>query len=117
LSSADHKPPGSSRRLDQWLWFARLAKTRSLAARLCSAGTVRLNGFPLSKPNRMLRIGDVVAVPQGAYWRTVRVLALGSRRGPANEARRLYEEVAPPTRLADLRPAWEPLLIGGDPES
>jgi ribosome-associated heat shock protein Hsp15 len=117
LSAAAHTHEAPSRRLDQWLWFARFTKTRSLAARLCGAGAVTLNGRPLSKPNRILHIGDVIAVSQGAYRRTVRVLGLGSRRGPADEARLLYEEIAPPTRLVDLRPAWEPLLIGGDPKS
>ena len=116
MSTTDHKPPGLSRRLDQWLWFARVVKTRSLAARLCSAGAVTLNGLPLGKPNRILRIGDVVTVPQGAYRRTLRVLALGSRRGPANEARLLYEEIAAPVRLAELAVVWQPLLAESDPE-
>jgi ribosome-associated heat shock protein Hsp15 len=116
LSSADRKPPGSSRRLDQWLWFARLVKTRSLAARLCSGGAITLNGLPLGKPNRILHIGDVVTVPQGAYRRTVRVFALGWRRGPANEARLLYEEIAAPVRLADLAAVWQPLLAESDLE-
>ena len=98
------------RRLDQWLWFARLIKTRSLAARLCTVGAVTLNGLPARKPNRIIRVGDVIESPQGTYQRTVRVLALGSRRGPAIEARRLYEEIAAPARLAEMGPAWEPLL-------
>ena len=116
MSNADHKPPGSGRRLDQWLWFARLVKTRSLAARLCGGGAVTLNGLRLGKANRILRIGDVVTVPQGAYRRTLRVVALGSRRGPANEARLLYEEIAAPVRLAELAAVWQPLLAEGDPE-
>ncbi|MBV8122438.1 MAG: RNA-binding S4 domain-containing protein [Alphaproteobacteria bacterium] len=110
--SEDHRSPsGSNRRLDQWLWFARLVKTRSLAARLCAAGVVTLNGLPVRKSNRIIRVGDVVVAPQGAYQRTVRVVAMGTRRGPAIEARQLYEEVATPARLAEAALPWEPLLI------
>lgn len=75
-----------------------------------------LNGATIRKPNHPVRRGDAIAAPQGAYRRTVRVLALGSRRGPASEARLLYEDIAAPIRLADLIAAWEPLLADGDPE-
>lgn len=102
-------------RLDQWLWFARFVKTRSLGARLCVAGTVAINGVPVKKPNQSVRVGDVVVLPQGGWQLTVRVLALGSRRGPATEARGLYEEAAAATRLRDLAPAWAPLLAEDGP--
>ena len=101
-------------RLDQWLWFARLAKSRSLAARLCAAGAVAVNGSPVKKANHPIRMGDIVVLPQGGWQRTVRVLALGIRRGPAPEARLLYEEAAVSTCLADLAPAWMPLLAGDE---
>jgi ribosome-associated heat shock protein Hsp15 len=71
---------------------------------------VAINGIPVKKPNQSVRIGDVVVLPQGGWQRTVRVLALGSHRGPAIEARRLYEEAAAALRLRDLMPGWEPLL-------
>lgn len=99
----------SSRRLDQWLWFARFAKSRSLAARLCTAGAVSVNGVAVGKANHTVRTGDVVVVPQRGWERTVRIVALGVRRGPANEARTLFEEAAPARRTE--RPAWEPLLL------
>jgi ribosome-associated heat shock protein Hsp15 len=102
------------RRLDQWLWFARFVKSRSLAARLCVTGVVTVNGMAVRKPNHMLRIGDILAAPQGAFYRTVRLLSLGSRRGPPSEARKLYEEGAAPVHLSDLAPAWTPLLMGDD---
>ena len=103
-------------RLDQWLWFARFAKSRSLAARLCAAGAVAVNGSPVKKPNHLIRSGDIVLVPQGRWQHTVRVAALGMRRGPAVEARLLYEEAALSVRLADLAPAWMPLLGADEPE-
>jgi ribosome-associated heat shock protein Hsp15 len=103
-------PERAKTRLDQWLWFARFVKSRSLAARLCAAGAVAVNGAPAKKPNQSVRIGDVVVLPQGGWQRTVRILALGARRGPATEARLLYEESAAALRLKDLMPGWEPLL-------
>ena len=107
-------PPPPSRRLDQWLWFARLVKTRSLASRLCAAEAVTVNGATIRKANHTVRIGDTVVVPQGAFRRTVRVLALGLRPGPAAEARSLYEEIAIPVHRSELAPAWEPLLVDED---
>ena len=114
LSAGALGPEAPGRRLDQWLWFARLAKSRSLAARLCAAGAVTVNGVAARKANHPIRIGDIVAVPQGPFQRRVRVLALGARRGPAVEARQLYEDIAAPIRRADLAPAWEPLLADSD---
>ena len=108
-SEASPAPP--SRRLDQWLWFARFVKSRSLAARLCAAGAVAVNQAAVRKANHQIRAGDTIVVPQGAFRRTVRVLALGARRGPAAEARTLYEETAAPRRLADFVPSWIPLLV------
>ena len=104
----------SKARLDQWLWFARFVKSRSLAARLCAAGAVTVNGSPVKKANHPVRMGDIVVLPQGGWQRTVRVVALGIRRGPAPEARLLYEEAAVSIRLADLAPAWMPLLAGDE---
>lgn len=103
----------ASRRLDQWLWFARFVKSRSLAARLCAAGAVTVNGVAIGKPNHAVRAGDVVGVPQGPWQRTVEVVALGVRRGPALEARTLFREKEA-VRRADLAPAWEPLLLADD---
>lgn len=104
----------TSRRLDQWLWFARFVKSRSLASRLCTSGAVAVNGEIKRKANHLLRIGDTVAVPQGALCRTVRVLALGARRGPAKKAQLLYEEAAAPVHRSELLPVWTPLLVGED---
>jgi ribosome-associated heat shock protein Hsp15 len=103
-------PERAKTRLDQWLWFARFVKTRSLAARLCAAGAVAVNGAQAKKPNQSVRIGDIVVLPQGGWQRTVRVLALGVRRGPASEACLLYEEAGAALRLRDIAPGWEPLL-------
>lgn len=100
----------ASRRLDQWLWFARFAKSRSLAARLCAQGAININGVAVAKANHAVRLGDVVTLPRGSWQRTVEVLALGVRRGPASEARTLYRETGS-VRRADPATAWEPLLL------
>jgi ribosome-associated heat shock protein Hsp15 len=109
LTAIAMAPERAKTRVDQWLWFARLAKSRSFAARLCAAGAIRVNGATVTKPNQTVRVGDFVVVPQGGVQRTVRVLALGVRRGPASEARALYQETAA-ARLHDLAPIWVPLL-------
>jgi ribosome-associated heat shock protein Hsp15 len=114
LSGGNASPARATRRLDQWLWFARFVKSRSLAAQLCTAGAVTVNGLTVSKANHMVRIGDAITLPQGAFCRTVRVLALGWRRGPAAEARSLYEETVAPVHRSEPEPAWTPLLVGDD---
>jgi ribosome-associated heat shock protein Hsp15 len=102
-----------SRRLDQWLWVARFVKSRSLASRLCMARAVRLNGMIVRKGSHAIRVGDVVVVPQGVLLRTIRVKALGWRRGPPAEARLLYDETAAPVYVRELTPSWKPLLDEG----
>jgi ribosome-associated heat shock protein Hsp15 len=97
----------TTRRLDQWLWFARFAKSRSLAARLCTGGAVSVNGEKARKASHSIRPGDLLGLRLGKSRRKIRILALGDRRGPAPEARELYEEVAIEERPA---PEWEPLL-------
>src|SRR5437588_316234 len=87
---------------------------RPLRFRVRGAGTFTVNGSPVKKANHSIRMGDIVVLPQGGWQRTVRVLALGIRRGPAPEARLLYEEAAVSTCLADLAPAWMPLLAGDE---
>ena len=81
-------------RLDKWLWQARFFKTRALAAELAERRKIRINRLVITKPHYRVRPGDVLTFPQGRTVRVVRVLALGTRRGPASEAQTLYEEVA-----------------------
>jgi len=84
-------------RLDIWLWHARVARTRGLCARLVAAGAVRLNRQPIDKPHARVRPGDVLTLALGSaergLVRVLRVQALAERRGPAPEARQLYEEL------------------------
>jgi ribosome-associated heat shock protein Hsp15 len=83
-------------RLDKWLWHARFARTRSLAAKLVAEARFRINGNPTEKAHHAVRPGDVLTFPLGPHIRVIKVLALGVRRGPAPEARLLYEDLEPP---------------------
>jgi ribosome-associated heat shock protein Hsp15 len=93
-------------RVDKWLWAARLAKTRSLAAEAVSGGRVEINGQRV-KPSKEVRPGDEIEVTTGPYRRVVIVQALAERRGPAKEAVLLYSEtqesIAARERLAAQR--------------
>jgi ribosome-associated heat shock protein Hsp15 len=89
-------------RIDRWLWFARLFKSRTLAAEACAAHHVRSNGAPIAKPGHPVRVGDVLTFMRGPHVCVVKVLALATRRGPYEEARHLYEDLSPPpARPAD----------------
>ena len=80
-------------RLDKWLHHARFWKTRSAAAEAVAGGRVRLNGRRVTKPAQPVGPGDTLTFVQGARVRLIRVLALGDRRGPAEEARGLYHDL------------------------
>ncbi|MCL2427872.1 MAG: S4 domain-containing protein [Alphaproteobacteria bacterium] len=80
-------------RLDKWLWCARMMRARSECARLVAGGTVRINRQPTDKPHARLRVGDVLTLPLHGSVRVLRVCSLAARRGPAPEARLLYEEI------------------------
>ena len=80
-------------RIDRWLWAARFFKTRSSAAAAVSGGKVHLNG-QRTKPAKAVRAGDRLDVRRGDSRWEITVLATAERRGPASEARMLYEEVA-----------------------
>jgi len=89
-------------RLDKWLYFARLAKSRTLAAEWILAGKVRVNRVRAGKPSHLLRAGEVVTIALHGRVLVLKVLAAGQRRGPAPEARGLYEVLSPaPTRPDD----------------
>jgi ribosome-associated heat shock protein Hsp15 len=102
-------------RIDKWLWAARFFKTRSIASAAIDAGHVDLNG-ERAKPSKSVREGDEVRIRVHQDTHIVMVRAMSERRGPASEARLLYEETEASRverqRLAELRrlaptPAYE----------
>lgn len=101
-------------RLDKWLWQARFVKSRSLAAKLIETAGIRVNGQRIAKPAYAVGQGDVLTFALGTRVVVARILALGTRRGPAPEARALYEDLSPPPPPPDLsRPVP---VAGGKPD-
>jgi ribosome-associated heat shock protein Hsp15 len=83
-----------SLRLDKFLWFARIVKTRSLAQALAEGGRLRLGGRIVDRAHAAVRAGDVLSFAVRGRVRVLRVEALPTRRGPPAEARALYTELA-----------------------
>ena len=80
-------------RIDRFLYFIRLTKSRSLAQKIVDAGHIRIDGKRVEKHSEEVRPGSVIALPLRDQVRVLRVLTLPARRGPATEARRCYEEL------------------------
>ncbi|MFP5508736.1 MAG: RNA-binding S4 domain-containing protein [Alphaproteobacteria bacterium] len=107
--------PAPGMRIDKWLWHARFFKTRTLAAATVSAGHVRINSVKVAKPAQGVSPGDVLTFAQGNTVRVVRVIAHGTRRGPAPEAQTLYADLTPaPPPQEDVSSAPQP-QDGGRP--
>jgi ribosome-associated heat shock protein Hsp15 len=83
-------------RLDKWLFQARFFRSREAAATVVTEGHLRLNGQHCLKPGHVVGVGDVLTFVQAGQVRVVRVLAIGQRRGPADEARGLYHDLDAP---------------------
>ena len=100
MSNTDNPSGTSGQRIDKWLWFARVIKSRTLAAELVTDGKVRINRNRVEKPSQMVKPGDVLTIALGTRVRIFEVRAPGIRRGPATEAQALYVDLtpAPPPR-------------------
>ena len=88
-------------RIDRFLYFIRLVKSRTLAQGVIDTGHVRIDGKRVDKSSEEVRAGSVVALPIHDRVRILRVLELPTRRGPAREARACYEELA----IDEVKPA------------
>ncbi|WP_331461932.1 RNA-binding S4 domain-containing protein [Roseibium limicola] len=100
-------PAGSGGlRIDKWLWYARVTKSRSLAQKLASGGSVRLNGDKISSASKAVKVGDVLTITKERQILILKVKAMATRRGSYPEACLLYEDLSPPpSPKADFRPA------------
>lgn len=96
-----NNPPAT--RADRWLWAARAFKTRALAAAACDGGKVSVNGAT-AKPHKLIRPGDEVVFTTPGGKRVWKVLDVAERRGPASDARQLYEDHSPPPPPRDPGP-------------
>ena len=96
-------------RIDKWLWHARVVRTRSAAAALSDSGLVRINGARIDTSSRPVRPGDVVTIALDRNVRILKVVGFAERRGSAEIARVLYEDLKPPPE-----PPKEPSAGGRD---
>ena len=105
LSEPAEAQPAQTQRLDKWLWFARITKSRTLAAQLVLDGKVRVNRVKAAKPSHALRPGDALTIAIRGNIEVLRVLAPGVRRGPPPEARQLYEVLSSTGSRLPAQPA------------
>ena len=82
-------------RLDKYLWFVRLVKTRTLAQAITADGHLRIDGRAVDRAHAAVRVGNVLTFPLNGRVRILRVEALPARRGPAPEAQACYADLSP----------------------
>ena len=108
MARHEEQPVGQARqRIDKWLFFARLRKSRSLAAKSVESGDVSVNGVNIRQPSHAVRPGDVVVLSLDRHDMVVQVLQPGERRGPYEEARLLYRDMTPPPPPREERNLFE----------
>ncbi|MDG3577550.1 RNA-binding S4 domain-containing protein [Rhizobium sp. YJ-22] len=105
----DERQPqtGSRQRIDKWLFFARMAKSRSLAQSQIQSGLVRINGERVVQPSHAVRPGDRVELTLDRRDIVLMVKLPGERRGPFSEAQLLYEDLSPPADAAKRHTPFE----------
>ncbi|MBD9450731.1 RNA-binding S4 domain-containing protein [Rhizobium sp. RHZ02] len=96
MSSETQPGSGSRQRIDKWLFFTRMIKSRSLAQSHIQSGHVRINGERALQPSQMVKTGDRVELALERRDVVLIVKSGGERRGPYEEARLLYEDLTPP---------------------
>lgn len=89
-------------RLDRFLWWVRLAKTRSAAQAIAADGHLRIDGRPVDRAHTCVRVGNVLTFATHGRVRVVRVEALPHRRGPAPEAQGCYQDLSQPMPPANV---------------
>ena len=87
-------------RVDKWLWHARVVRTRGAAADLVTAGHVRINGVRVVAASHLVRLGDVVTIALDRRVRLLKATGYAARRGSADDARGLFEDLTPPAAAA-----------------
>lgn len=106
-------PASPKIRIDKWLWYARVLKTRSLASKAVQAGHIRVNRNKVTSASHGLKVDDVLTIALHSQIKVLKVEALGSRRGPAPEAALLYEDLTPipdkseQSKISDKTPSPE----------
>ncbi|WP_373084545.1 RNA-binding S4 domain-containing protein [Sneathiella sp.] len=101
----DALPASANIRVDKWLWYARFFKSRSLAAKMVQSRKLRLNSIIQPKASTAVKADDILTFAQDRVIRVIKIRDIGVRRGPAPEAQKLYEDLAPPEKS---KPVVEP---------
>ncbi|KQV20396.1 RNA-binding protein [Rhizobium sp. Root1203] len=96
MSGETQPSTGSRQRIDKWLFFTRMVKSRSLAQSRIQSGHVRINGERVAQPSHMVKTGDKVELSLDRRDVVLIVKSGGERRGPFEEARLLYDDLTPP---------------------
>jgi ribosome-associated heat shock protein Hsp15 len=86
-------------------------KTRSLAARLCADGLVKIGVKIATRCAEPVHRGDIVTLSYGGWRRSIEVFDFGERRGPPSEAQALYRVLGEPVKLSITDPDWTPLIV------
>lgn len=108
MADGREQPSGPARqRIDKWLFFARLRKSRSLAAKSVEQGDVSVNNQPIRQPSFNVKPGDIIVISLDRHDLVVKVLLPGTRRGPYEEARALYEDLTPPPPPKEARSLFD----------
>lgn len=105
--------PADRQRIDRWLWHARIVRTRSLAATLAQSGHIRINGQRVTAASRPVRIGDVLTIALAGGVKVLRVQGFAERRGNADDARLLFEDLSPPPSPRNDPPPQGPVREPG----
>ena len=90
-----HINPGSpTQRVDKWLWFTRIFRTRTNAKNACLSGAIRINS-EVAKPSSPVHISDEVSVRLHGQERKLDVLLLLEKRVGAPIASAAYVDKTP----------------------
>ncbi|WP_288426719.1 RNA-binding S4 domain-containing protein [uncultured Agrobacterium sp.] len=101
MGDKEQSQDSGRQRLDKWLFFARMVKSRSLAQSYIQSGNVRVNGAPVRQASHVVKIGDRLDISLERVDRVLVVKAAGDRRGPYEEAKLLYDDQTPPKEPGD----------------
>jgi ribosome-associated heat shock protein Hsp15 len=109
-----HAVAAERQRLDKWLWFARVVKTRKQAVRLVEHGYVRIDARRAGVPAKSVGPGDVLTIALERDVRVLRIRAIAERRGPPRDAQLLFEDLAAEDLTAKVRPNSSPGICPPD---
>ena len=82
-------------RLDLYLFYIRIFKSRNLATKFIISNRLRISGQVTQKPHKLISIGDVLSLPIQDYVKILKVVDIPKRRDPFSEALNYYEDITP----------------------